>query len=359
MAVFFIPFLIGASYVLSVNKNKRRIGLIILVILFIAYNLSLFILSKNLYFDKEGKATKYYALTPEGVVYSDQPGVDRETGIEFRPVTPEIIRKLKLIGKGDFTTVNPNNVVWFNPITGDPQLWYYQHPDKSFDFFDKPGYHPIAGEPLLPVSKEIYRLWKETTIAIKDEGKIKEGEQTSGENNNVNGKTTSTETFNELDDFKTTFTKLNLNKSANYIALAIPVSEQKYSSLEKALLNQLKISKGIFINNYFKNNFYTSGYFDKIYSGDTNLLTDAGVFTQINYLILGQMTYSFRKSNTLNEELISCDINFGYKILNKNASVISSDNISVIGPGFTEELALGRGIEILAKKYSEILEGKL
>ena len=363
MAIFFIPFLLGATYVLSTNKIKRRIGIILLASLFVIYNLSLFLLSKDFYFDKQGKAIKYYALTPDGIVYSDQSGVDRVYGIKYKPVTPEIIRNHKLRETGDFTPVDPQKAVWFNPITGDPQLWYYRHPEKSFDFFNKPGYHPTTGEELQPVSKEVYFAWKEYSESIKDKSvvKMKEVEKTDKKNNHkISERISSIDTFNELDEFNSTLNReIILDKNTKNVALAIKITDKKFSSIERGFANQVKVENLNFLNTYFKESFYTNGYFNNIYSGNADLLKKAGVFDQLNYVILGKLKYSFRKSTISNEDIISCDINFSYKILNTSAAIISADNISAVGPGFAEEQALKKSIEILSEKFSETLKGNL
>lgn len=162
VALMLVPLLIGLKYFFSVKKTRRYIGTSILTALLVFYNLSLYHFTKDLYFAfSEGKVLKWYALTPEGVKFFNRPGVEPVYGITLKPVTPEVIRNLKLLQKGDFNPVDPAKVSWFNPITGDPQIWYYQYPDGSFEFYDKPGYHPVTGEPLKPANKQIHFEWRE------------------------------------------------------------------------------------------------------------------------------------------------------------------------------------------------------
>ena len=152
--IWVIPNIFRRKY----KKTASAIGLLYVGVFF----LSLFFLSKDIYFTHSGEGTlKWYVLTPEGVKFYDSPGIDPVYGITLKPVTPDVIRNLKLLQKGEFKTVDPSNVSWFNPITGDPQIWYYQYPDGSFEFYDKPGYHPITGDPLKPATKQIYFDWKE------------------------------------------------------------------------------------------------------------------------------------------------------------------------------------------------------
>lgn len=179
VALMLIPLYIGLKFFFSINKKRRYIGASILITLLAVYNLSLYNFTKDLYFAfSEGKALKWYALTPEGVKFFDRAGVEPVYGITLKPVTPDVIRNLKLLQKGDFRPVDPNNVQFFNPITGEPQIWYYQYPDGSLEFYDKPGYHPITGDPLKPATKQIYFEWQEKaktrSVSVNPEGNKKE-----------------------------------------------------------------------------------------------------------------------------------------------------------------------------------------
>jgi hypothetical protein len=128
--------------------------------------ISLFFLSQRIYFRHDNKEVlKWFALTPDGVKYYDTPGIDPVYGIKLRPVTPEVIKRLKLLENGDFKPVDPEKVKLFDPITGDPQAWYHYTEKNGYDFYDKPGFHPMTGEPLLPVNKDVYEAWLKTKNA--------------------------------------------------------------------------------------------------------------------------------------------------------------------------------------------------
>jgi hypothetical protein len=147
------------------KKPARAIGLLYFGIFFLA----LFFLSKDLYFAHSGnEILKWYALTPEGVKFYDSPGIDPVYGIKLKPVTPQVIRSLKLLQKGDFKPIDPSSAQFFNPITGETQVWFYKYPDRSYEFYDKPGYHPITGDSLKPVTKQIYFEWKDKEKAHKE-----------------------------------------------------------------------------------------------------------------------------------------------------------------------------------------------
>ena len=162
--LMFIPFWFGATRAFSLGSRRRRYeGAAILIGLAVLYNLSLFWVTREISFSTSGGAPiKWYALTPEGVKFYDRAGVDPNYGIQLKPVTPEVIRKLKLLEKGEFKPVDPARVTFFNPITGEAQVWYYRYPDGALEFYDKPGHHPLTGAPLQAVTQEVYFEWRKT-----------------------------------------------------------------------------------------------------------------------------------------------------------------------------------------------------
>ncbi len=130
--------------------------------------------------------------------------------------------------------------------------------------------------------------------------------------------------------------------------------DEKGFTPENSLYSLLRTEKVNLIVNLFKEkSFKAKGFFREIYDGNTDLLRQAKALSKIDFLILGELSYSFQKDSKIDSDLISCNINFSYKTLNKNAEIIKSDTVSVIGPGFSENAALGRGLEILAEQYSD------
>lgn len=60
---------------------------------------------------------------------------------------------------------------FFDPISGDPKVWYWQSMTGEFEFFDNAGFHPGTGELLKPVSREVINAWR------LEEGKRKAAEE--------------------------------------------------------------------------------------------------------------------------------------------------------------------------------------
>lgn len=343
--IWVIPNIFKRKY----RKSASAIGLLYVGVFF----LSLFFLSKDIYFRHSGgdylkEPLKWYALTPKGVRYYDSPGVDTEYGVTLQPVTPENISNLKLWEKGadDFQIVDPSNATWFNPITGNAQLWYYQYPDGTFEFYNKPAHHPITGEPLIAVTKQIYFNWKEKTKTKS----VSEGPLAMGPRPEINEKE------RRLQEFKSIINRVsNIHIGKPNIAMVIESKRSESGiSPENSLYNLLKTERVNIIVNLFKEeSFKAKGFFREIYDGDTELLRQTDALSKMDNLILGKLNYSYQKGTGIDKDLVSCNINFSYKVINKKGDIIKSDSISVIGPGFSEDAALERGIEILTEKYSD------
>lgn len=337
------------------KKTARAIGLLYFGIFF----LSLFLLSKDLNFTHSGKEIlKWYALTPEGVKFFDSAGVDPVYGITLEPVTPDVIRNLKLLQKGDFKPIDPVNAQFFNPITGEPQLWYYQYPDGSFEFYDKPGYHPVTGDPLKPAAKQVYFEWKEKAktqpISVKPQEYLESNKKEKEQSIAMAPRPKIDEKERRLQEFKTIINHgINIQSGKPNVALVIKSKRTESGVSPGNLLhNLLRTDKINIIPNLFKEEpFESKGFFREIYDGNTELLKQADALSRIDNLILGKLNYSFQKGAEIDRDLIFCNINFSYKIINKKAEVVKSDSIRITGPGFSEDAAIERGLELLSEKY--------
>ncbi|MBI4651302.1 hypothetical protein HY745_08480 [Candidatus Desantisbacteria bacterium] len=125
-------------------------------------------------------------------------------------------------------------------------------------------------------------------------------------------------------------------------------------SPENALYNLLRTDKINIVLNLFKENLFISkGFFKEIYEGDTEFLKESNALLKIDSLIIGMLTYSFRKSVVADTNLISCDVVFTFKVIDKNGDIAKSNSIRVTGAGFSEDGALNQGIKMLAEKYPD------
>ena len=103
------------------------------------------------------------------VRFGNHPGtVDQETGRICRPVTLEIVDRLRSYEKGEVPKrIEVAEPTFFDPRTAEAIVWYSKTSGGSVELFNLMGFHPRTGDELLPVTKEIAALWKTQSQAPK------------------------------------------------------------------------------------------------------------------------------------------------------------------------------------------------
>lgn len=164
LATFIVVIFLG-TYLWSFSKKKRLIGFAGIGVLLIGHSLVLWWATREHYFDRTGIATKCYVVTRDGSVsYGERPGIDPVTGRQCRPVTTEVLERLKQYEKGKRPQlIASNEPIFFEPRTGEPIVWYYRSKSNGLEIFDLMGFHPETGEELLPIDKETVESWKRQT----------------------------------------------------------------------------------------------------------------------------------------------------------------------------------------------------
>jgi TPR repeat protein len=95
------------------------------------------------------------------VTYGERPGIDPATGRLCRPVTAEMLERLKEYETGKRPQgITESNPTFFDPRTGEPIVWYYKDKDNTIQIFDLMGFHPDTGEELTPITKDVVGQWK-------------------------------------------------------------------------------------------------------------------------------------------------------------------------------------------------------
>jgi TPR repeat protein len=157
----FAAGLILIRYIFSFSKLKRRAALAGLLALLIGHSLVLWRGTSDDLTNRDGKAIKCYVITRDGVIYREQPGFDPSTGRECRPVTPELVERLREYERGNRPTrIETPHPEFFDRGTGRPIVWLYKNKINEIELFNLMGFHPETGDELEPVSKEIVELWK-------------------------------------------------------------------------------------------------------------------------------------------------------------------------------------------------------
>ena len=369
-----IPFGLGIKYYFFSfrNKQRRNTGLAILIAMGIMYNLVLYFGTRNENFGPDGKASRYYALVPGGVVFSDRAGTESKYGVPYRAVTPENVRWLNRIEIGRIESVaDPARHDWFDRVTRDPLLWYYSDSNGKFYFFDGPGYAPSTGDQLQPVTPEVRRQWESNTRASAtglqrptQREKIDSATSTPTRAGSVvpllasetlNQPSAKTQRERRLEEFIPLLnTKVGLAAGKRNIAIMIASSgTMENMTPEQALYGHLQVEGAHIITNLFPQTLFTRGYFTDMYNGDPEMLRMATSSTRVDALILGRMNYGFAKGAAISNDLVSCEMALSCKVINQVGEVVKNDTFRVVGPGFSESAALERATELLATQFSE------
>ncbi len=108
----------------------------------------------------EAYAYKYCADTREGIWTSDSPGKDPVYGIELKSCSlPQIealrVKNGNLRPPRELLINDAEKYEWFDPVTGQPRVWYSSGSNYSYRFFDSRGIDPHNSQTLKPVTAEI------------------------------------------------------------------------------------------------------------------------------------------------------------------------------------------------------------
>jgi hypothetical protein len=109
-----------------------------------------------------GKARAWYWISSNGrYEFYDGEGFQPQTGDELKLVTREIVGTWKDQLKAPTTPLRApdrvqitNQTVFFDPVGGNPRLWYWRKDKGDYEFFDGPGYHPQNGQLLQSFTKD-------------------------------------------------------------------------------------------------------------------------------------------------------------------------------------------------------------
>lgn len=168
-AILAIPAIL--SFVFLGGRKKEVLAVVggLLIVLSVSFYFS----SDQVLFDRAtGKASKYYIKTLDGFKFSSTEDYDPALGTKFKPVTSEIAKEYflwKKTGKIQTPKVIPGN--YFDRVTGEAICWYVERTDGKIVLFSLPGYDPVTGTLLQPITKEIvdkYRLFNSINIPTND-----------------------------------------------------------------------------------------------------------------------------------------------------------------------------------------------
>src|SRR5262249_10287834 len=98
--------------------------------------------------------------TDSGLIEAfDLMGFNPDTGQELLPITQDVALLWKQQSDAPQEIFPDENFVFFDAVTGKPTAWYRRENAGSFKFFNRPGFNPRTGEPLLVVDRDVLSQW--------------------------------------------------------------------------------------------------------------------------------------------------------------------------------------------------------
>ncbi|MGQ0591269.1 MAG: tetratricopeptide repeat protein [Gammaproteobacteria bacterium] len=111
---------------------------------------------------RTGQALHYCAERPDRTLYClDHPGRDPMTQRELVPINQNMAETVYRREHGVIPqpiTRPLAEIVFFDPVSGQPKIWVQKNKGDCYDLFDNPGSHQQTGERLIPVSRDIVQV---------------------------------------------------------------------------------------------------------------------------------------------------------------------------------------------------------
>jgi hypothetical protein len=151
--VSFAAIVCFAGYMFSFNKRKRIIGSLGILTLLVGHSL---VLSRA-----DNLMNKCYVVTRDEIKILNRAGIDPQTGLTCRVLTPEMAEKVREYQGGKRPTrIAALPVTFFSTLTGEPIVWFTKGASPhSVELFDLMGYSPRTGEELTPITRQITDEW--------------------------------------------------------------------------------------------------------------------------------------------------------------------------------------------------------
>ncbi|MFA5172862.1 MAG: hypothetical protein WC435_00460 [Candidatus Paceibacterota bacterium] len=158
------------------GKWGKRALMIALSLVYAISCVGIFYGTRDVYFDRlTGKPIKFYIKTTDGFKFSNQEDFDTLYGTKYKPVTAEAMKEY-LMWQKEGTLFIPNIVPgqYFSKETGEPIIWYAERENGKYELFSLPGYDPLTGNALKPISEQVANIVTENKDDAETISKIVE-----------------------------------------------------------------------------------------------------------------------------------------------------------------------------------------
>src|SRR5260370_37997907 len=83
----------------------------------------------------------------------DLMGFHPQTGEELKPIDKQTVdewrkQSSKVVRRVPNRIPDPDKYGFFDPLTGNPKVWFWVAEAGEYEFYDGPGFHPTSGDAL-------------------------------------------------------------------------------------------------------------------------------------------------------------------------------------------------------------------
>ncbi len=330
-ALTVVPFIYCVGVAFSFRAGRRMLGMFGVAAYVAAYSLAAWFVSQDVYFGPDG-ALKYYAATPEGLYFSDEPGVDPVYGVRLRPVTREVVAASRTGAKPAALPSLDRVEHFFDPSTGEPAVWYAKYADGDVKLFSAPGFDPKTGLPLLPITPEIIERQRRR-LAERSRSEAEDRSTAAAENLAKARARTLQQMVRDI----------AVDGSRRTVGFALSLSDAKAVEGQAPLVCSRAVRKGAPSgvdprHDLFAPEFIANGYFDRVYAGEGELLRDMGATDTTDAIVLGSGTAACRRTDF--NDVVSCDVGISAKRFDTEGRLVAQASVNAVGPGFSERDAI-------------------
>ena len=359
--VGYIGNLVG-SYKFLLRKGRR----LLFLGLWWGVCILMFFVSKNVNFTQSGEPLKTYYETSEGDIelFPIDMKIHPRTGEPLKVVTREVIQDLDLANsemkKVDITLakIKDGEIQFFRP-SGSPRLWYYKTEKGEFELFTRKGHHPITGDNLKPVTREV--AWEiQSSLQAK---------ATQREFDSTLAKAKAAEHAKQMNDQKERSEREEYIKK--YIAQStIPTKTAKIAvlvvddgghpnSTSTQLIRSFFQDRGFESTaSLFTESFVSDNLFKEVFSGSSGQVRKLELTKYASHILLGKQSTTFSNNPDL-QDLVTANVSLELHFVSSESGLIEDSFLSTkTGAGFNkanaEQDALKKVLAELGKRETRL-----
>lgn len=300
-----------------------------------------------------GTAQKWFVWRPDNSVeLFDNGGFDPKTGFEKRLLTPQVAQIVERLNRGSYPKLisgDPRKLTYFDPASGNPQIWFHQEKDGSISLFDADGFYSQTGELLKPITPAV--VADVVALATARE------EQQARDARAVAAKAL------ELEQQKRREMLAALFGTGSYAPGTIVVGAKAAVANDTQAQNAAQNFAAGVVERFRKlakpaeamrSSVYQTREFDALMGGQYSILSDAGLAAKMRAALLAKISVSCRPAITV-QGLTSCGVTADLVLVEKEERA-SSSQWAATGSGANAADATARALESMMDGHEHLFD---